>query len=308
MPNNSKITVIGAANIDLIGFSKEELIYQDSNAGHLETILGGVGRNISENLKHLDFDVEFLSVLSDDEFSKTIINSCNDLGISIEHSLIKENSKTSIFMAIMDKFNDMALGLTAMDIYDDVPDAFILDNLNVIAKSDYCVIETNLPTSILELVTHQLPNMRFALEAVSAKKALKAKSILDKLYILKCNAMEAELLSGIKVKYEIEYEQVVAHFLNLGVKKVFITLGMDGVAYGDENEIFIDKNKIISPVNTTGAGDAFMAGILYGESKGLELYDMVQFASGCAQITIMHQNAVHPDICVQKVLDTLHHD
>jgi len=89
--------------------------------------------------------------------------------------------------------------------------------------------------------------------------------------------MEAELLSGIKVEYEIEYEKVVAHFLDLGVKKVFITLGIDGVAYGDENEIFIDKNKIISPVNTTGAGDAFMAGILYGETKGMELYDMVQF-------------------------------
>jgi pseudouridine kinase len=305
MSNNPKITVIGAANIDLIGFSNEELIYQDSNTGHLETILGGVGRNIAENLKHLDFDVEFLTVLADDEFSKIITDSCNNLGLSITHSLIKENSKTSIFMAIMDKSNDMALGLTAMDIYDDIPDAFILDNLDVIAQSDYCVIETNLPTSTLELVTKKLPNVRFALEAVSAKKALKAKPILDKLYILKCNAMEAELLSGIKVNYEIEYEKVVAHFLELGVKKVFITLGIDGVAYGDENEIFIDKNKIIAPVNTTGAGDAFMAGILYGETKGMELYDMVQFASACAQITIMHQDAVNPDICIQKVLDTL---
>jgi pseudouridine kinase len=308
MSKNPKISVIGASNMDLIGFSNEELIYQDSNTGHLETVLGGVGRNIAENLKRLDFNVDFLTVFADDEFSKTIIDSCNNLGISIKHSFIKENSKTSIFMAIMDKANDMALGLTAMDIYNEIPDAFILDNLEVIAQSDYCVIETNLPTSTLELVTEKLPNMRFALEAVSAKKALKAKSILDKLYILKCNAIEAELLSGIKVEYEIEYEKVVAHFLDLGVKKVFITLGMDGVAYGDENEIFIDKNKIISPVNTTGAGDAFMAGILYGETKGMELYDMVQFASACAQITIMHQDAVNPDICVQKVLETLQHD
>jgi pseudouridine kinase len=308
MSKNPKISVIGASNMDLIGFSNEELIYQDSNTGHLETVLGGVGRNIAENLKRLDFNVDFLTVFADDEFSKTLIDSCNNLGISVKHSLIKENSKTSIFMAIMDKANDMALGLTAMDIYNEIPDAFILDNLEVIAQSDYCVIETNLPTSTLELVTEKLPNMRFALEAVSAKKALKAKSILDKLYILKCNAIEAELLSGIKVEYEIEYEKVVAHFLDLGVKKVFITLGMDGVAYGDENEIFIDKNKIISPVNTTGAGDAFMAGILYGETKGMELYDMVQFASACAQITIMHQDAVNPDICVQKVLETLQHD
>lgn len=305
MTAKTKITVIGASNIDLIGFSNEKLIYKDSNVGELETILGGVGRNIAENLNHLDIDVEFLSVFADDEFSKMIIDSCNDLEISMQHSLIKKNSKTSFFMAILDRFNDLALGLSAMDIYDNIPDSFILDKLDIIAQNDYCVLETNLPASILKLAVEKLPDVRFALEAVSAKKALKAKGIIDKLYILKCNALEAELLSGIKVKNEIEYEDLVAHFLKLGVKKVFITLGMDGVAYGDENEIYIAKNSILSPVNTNGAGDAFMAGILYGETHGFELYDMVQFASACAQITIQHKNAVHPDINLQLVLKTL---
>ncbi|RLD25997.1 MAG: hypothetical protein DRI75_12490 [Bacteroidetes bacterium] len=305
MTDKPKITVIGASNIDLIGFSKEKLIYKDANIGTLETILGGVGRNIAENLKHLDFNVEFLSVFADDEFSKMITDSCNNLEISIMHSLIRKDRKSSFFMAIMDRFNDMALGLSAMDIYDNIPDSFILDNLEIIKQSDYCVIETNLPTSILELVTEKLPDTRFALEAVSAKKALKAKSILNRLYILKCNALESELLSNIKVEYESDYEKIVEHFLELGIKKVFITLGIDGVAYGDENEIYIGKNNIITPVNTNGAGDAFMAGVLYGETKGMELYDTMQFASSCAQITIQHKNAVHPDICVQMVLNNL---
>jgi len=111
MKDKPKITVIGASNIDLIGFSKEKLIYKDSNNGTFETILGGVGRNIAENLRHLDFDfdVEFLSVFADDEFSKIITNSCNNLGISIQHSLIRKNRSTSTFMAIMDRFHDLAL-------------------------------------------------------------------------------------------------------------------------------------------------------------------------------------------------------
>ena len=305
MADIPKITVIGASNIDLIGFSKEKLIFQDSNIGSVETILGGVGRNIAENLKRLDFDVEFLSVFANDEFSKTLINSCNDLNISIEHSLTKNKGETSLYIAIMNHFRDLELGLAAMNIYDDIPDSFILDNLDIIGQNEYCVLETNLPTSILELAIEKLPNTRFALEAVSAKKALKAKSILDKLYILKCNSLEAELLSGIKVERESDNEKIVEHFLNLGVKKVFITLGADGVAYGDENEIFTEKNNIISPVNTNGAGDAFMAGIIYGEIKKLELYDMVKFGSACAQITIQHKNAVHPDICEQMVLNTI---
>lgn len=300
-----KITVIGASNIDIIGFSKDKLIYKDANIGSLETILGGVGRNIAENLKRLDFDVEFLSVFADDEFSKTLKDSCTDLSISIKHSLTVKDSRTSLFIAIMDRDNDLALALTAMDIYNDIPDSFVLDKLDVIGQNDYCILETNLPTSILELVTEKLPDVKFALEAVSGKKALKAKSILDRLYILKCNILEAELLSGIKVEYESDCEKLVEHFLALGVKKVFITLGPDGVAFGSEKEIFISKNRIITPVNTNGAGDAFMAGLFYGEMKRLDLFDMVSFASACALVTIQHKNAVHPEICEQKVLEAM---
>ncbi|MEB8329060.1 PfkB family carbohydrate kinase [Flavobacteriaceae bacterium KMM 6897] len=305
MSNTPKVTVIGGSNIDLIGVATEKLIYQDSNIGSVDTILGGVGRNIAENLKHLNLDVDFLSVFADDEFSKTLKKSCKDFGISIEHSLTIKDSKTSLYVAIMDHYHDLALALSAMDIYDNIPDSFILDKLDVIGKNEFCVLETNLPVSILELVTEKLPNTKFALEAVSAKKALKALTVIDRLHILKCNAKEAELLSNITVQYESDFEKMIEHFLGMGVKKVFITLGKDGVAYGDENEIFINKNNILIPVNTIGAGDAFMAGLIYGETKGLDLYDMVNFATGCAQITIQHKNAVHPEICEQMVLKTM---
>ena len=305
MSEKPKITVIGAANIDLIGFSKEKLIFKDSNIGTLETILGGVGRNIAENLKRLELDVEFLSVFGGDEFSKTIKKSCNSLGISIANSLTLKDRKTSLFMAIMNLRNDMALGLSAMEIYDSLPDAFILDNLDVIAQNEYCILETNMPISTLELVTEKLPNVKFAVEAVSASKALKAKSILKNIYILKCNLKEAELLGGMKIEYESDYDVLVNHFLNLGVKKVFITLGKDGVVYGDSNEISIARNKIIRPINTNGAGDAFMAGLIYGEVNGMAMYNMVKFASACAQITIMHKDAVNPDINLKLVTETL---
>ncbi|MFT5436066.1 MAG: pseudouridine kinase [Ulvibacter sp.] len=302
MPIKEKITVIGASNIDLIGFSKETLVYKDANIGTLETILGGVGRNIAENLSHLDVDVEFLSVFADDAFSKIILDSCNDLGISTTHSITLKDSDTSTYMAIMDSDNDLAVGLSAMDIYNTIPNSFILDSLKEISKNTYCLLETNMPVSILELVTNELPNVRFALEAVSSKKALKAMSILDKVYILKCNLLEAELLSGIEVEYEEDSEKLVAHFLALGIKKVFITMGRDGVVYGDSNGIWIEPVNIIPPVNTNGAGDAFMAGILYGEMQGYEIFKMVQFASACSKMTILHKNAVNPHLNKEEIL------
>jgi len=301
-----QITIIGAINIDLIGYPKNKLIFQDDNVGQIETILGGVGRNIAENLARLDFEVEFLSVFADDHFSKKITDSCNSLGISIKNSLIIKNSKTSVFMAIMNQQNDMALGISAMDIYDDVSDSFILDNKASISKNEYCVIETNLPKNILELVTKKFSNIKFALDAVSGTKALKAKSILHRLHILKCNLIEAELLSDIKTTSETDYSKLVQHFIDLGVIKVFITLGKNGLIYGDKNGVHRAKTKFIKPVNTTGAGDSFMAGLILAEFNQFNIHKMAKTATTCAQLTIQHKNTVHPGLNKQFILKNTH--
>ncbi len=298
----SKITVIGAANIDLFGYPREELIFKDSNTGTLEIIFGGVGRNIAENLSRLGFKVEFLSILGEDDFAKRIIESCKSLDISIEHCKIVNNLTTSVFMAIMDDHNDLAIGLDAMSIYDQVPDSFILDNLDIIKQNDYCVLETNMPKRILELVTNKLPHIHFALDAVSGKKALKAKSILNKLSILKCNLLEAELLSDIKVNSKNDYKDIVLHFIDLGVTKVFITLGKNGIVYGNSKGFYKMEINYLNPINTTGAGDSFMAGLLYGEIQKFDIHKMVKFANACAQMTVQHNNTVHPEISEKQIL------
>ena len=208
-------------------------------------------------------------------------------------------------MAIMDEQNDLALALTAMSIYNNIPDSFILNNLSIINQNDYCVLETNMPKRILELVTSQLPNIHFALDTVSGKKALKAKSILNKLTILKCNLIEAELLSDIKVKNEKDYEILILYFINLGVKKVFITLGKNGIVFGDSKGFHKMDVNYLTPINTTGAGDSFMAGLLYGETQKFNIHKMVQFANACAQMTVQHKNTVHPEISEKLILKNI---
>ena len=306
MKNFQKINVIGAVNIDLIGYPDKKLIFKDDNIGRLETVLGGVGRNIAENLARLDVKVNFLSVFADDHFANQIKQSCNELNIAIENSLVVKDATTSTFMAIMDKDKDMALGISAMHIYDGIPESFILDNLATIKNTEYCILETNMPQSILELVVKKSPNTKFALDAVSGTKALKAKNILSKLHILKCNLIEAELLSGIKVTTPNDYQLLLNHFLNLGVKKVFITLGKKGLIYGDKNNSKrLKPIYTIQPKNTTGGGDSFMAGLALAELLKFDIHKMAKIATACAEMTIQHKNTVHPKINRQTILNNI---
>ena len=60
------IAGIGGANMDIHGRSDRQLIMRDSNPGSLHTSLGGVCRNICENLARLGETVRLITVVGDD--------------------------------------------------------------------------------------------------------------------------------------------------------------------------------------------------------------------------------------------------
>ena len=47
------IVVVGGTNVDIQGFPKDRLILRDSNIGSVKVSLGGVARNIAENITRL---------------------------------------------------------------------------------------------------------------------------------------------------------------------------------------------------------------------------------------------------------------
>ncbi|MCB9052383.1 MAG: hypothetical protein H6556_23355 [Lewinellaceae bacterium] len=76
MEENAPITILGAANIDLTGFSHQPLRYGDSHQGALKISLGGVGRNIAENLARLGLPTRLICSIGDDIYGQLIQNSC----------------------------------------------------------------------------------------------------------------------------------------------------------------------------------------------------------------------------------------
>ena len=304
MKENKFITVLGGSNMDLIAYSNDKLIPKDANIGHLETIHGGVGRNIAENLNRLGFQVNFLSVFGDDAFGEELITACDTVGMNTSGSIKVKNHKNASFIAIMNSQNDLELGISAMEIYDDVPFDLVDANEALINQSDYCVLDTNMPEDILKHIVEKHPNKRFALDAVSGIKALKAKAILDKLYILKVNLLEAELLSNIKVN-NANYDDLIHYFLAEGVQKVFITLGSKGVVVGEKDYIKQLEINAVKAVNTSGAGDAFMAGLVYGDYHNFDILKTVQFAQACSRLTVQHKKTVHPDLDAEMILNQI---
>lgn len=96
---------------------------------------------------------------------------------------------------------------------------------------------------------------------------------------------EAQMLSG-----ETEPEKIAQVFFNKGVKSVVVKLGKKG-CYMQESKnqegIYIPTYDKIKPVDTTGAGDSFCAGFLYGLAKGKSMLHACQIANAVGTHCIM---------------------
>ncbi len=304
MTTQRTIGVLGASNLDITGFPEQDLIFGDANIGFTRTSPGGVGRNIAENLLRLGFPVDLISVFGDDSLSKHLIESCEAIGLQTLHSIFIKNATAATFLAIMNHQNDLAVGISAMDIYKHLNPSLFESKIAMLQASDLIVLETNFPTNILEFITRKLPDKKFVLDTVSGKKALRSQSILSALYILKTNLLEARMLAG-KEASGLSNTELIQFFINQGVHHVFITLGKDGVAYGNR-QITGQLPPIPTRItNTIGAGDSFVSGIIYADSLGLDIHQMALYGMAAASINVEFNGAVSPEMTIANLVNRI---
>lgn len=280
------ITVLGAANIDIGGSPNGVLLSHDSNPGTIRTSHGGVGRNIAHNLSLLGNSVKFITALGDDEYGHKIIETMNRLAVDVHESLITRENQTSIYLYINDGAGDMNVAINDMAIYDKITPAFLQSKLETLRHSAAVVLDANLSEDAINYVVDSV-NVPFFADPVSCVKAVKFKKLLPKLELITPNALEAEVLSDRKIdKYDDASIKAAAdEILARGAKNVIITLGARGAYLANKNMHMILPVVSAKSVNTTGAGDALLSGVVTGFVNGYSAEDSLRLGQAAAAIT-----------------------
>jgi len=315
---NGPVTVIGGANMDINGFSRDPINMLDSNPGRVEYCPGGVGRNIAENLHRLGAEVRFISVIGDDPGGVLLRNSSARMGLNIEHSLFVNNSgqATSVYIALMDSNGEMKLALADMEILEQMTTEHLESKAGIIKESAIVLLDTNLPERIINFILDRYGSgPLFFLDPVSARKAPKAASRIGSFDTIKLGRMEASILSGIEVPKMVtsfgpdtNLEKTANQLIDKGVRRVFITLGKEGVYAARTGKSFFSPIRHVSTLNTSGGGDAFMAGIVYGTLRGWDDETIVSFSLTMAGITVQSKSAVSPEMCLELVEKNMKYD
>jgi pseudouridine kinase len=295
------ICVLGGSNMDIVGFPNMHLIPHDSNPGKVKISLGGVGRNIAENLVHLGILTKLISAIGDDLYGKKIMEHASAIGLDMKSSMVLSGRPTSTYLAILDEKGEMSGAISQMEIIDDLTIDFIQERRQVIDNAKICIIDTNVPENIINYVLDHFKDTDFFLDTVSTAKAAKVVDKIGAFHTIKPNKLEAELLSGMTIYGSADLLKTSEYFLKKGVKRVFITLGQDGVFFNDGTAHKLIASPKADVINATGAGDAFIAALAYCHFHHTSIEDSARFAMGAAALALSYEETINPNISKENI-------
>ena len=291
--SGSYAVVVGGVNVDIGGKSFAPLVASDSNPGTVKVSLGGVGRNIAHNLSLLGTDVRMLTAFGDDVHGQRVAASCAELGIDASHALRISGGTTSTYLYLTDEQGEMALAVSDMEICKKITPAYLASNLSLLQNAQLVIADANIPAeSLIYLAENCMPPI--FCDPVSTAKAEKVRPILNRIHTLKPNKLEAELLSGVKIETMEDVAKAADKLLELGVHRLFISMGADGVyaAMGDRRLHL--PNLPGAMVNTTGCGDASMAAIGWAYLEGMDLKETALAGLAAGAIAMESPDTINP--------------
>ena len=291
--SGSYAVVVGGVNVDIGGKSFAPLVEEDSNPGTVHVSLGGVGRNIAHNLSLMGADVRMLTAFGDDVNGQRVAASCSELGIDLSHALRISGGTTSTYVYLTDEKGEMALAISDMEICKRITPAYLASNLNLLQNAQVIIADANIPQESLIYLAENCTAPWFC-DPVSTAKAAKLRPILSKIHTLKPNKLEAELLSGVKIESKADVEKAAEKLLELGVHRLFISLGSEGVYAAMGNERLWLPNLPGHMVNTTGCGDAFMGAIGWAYLEGRDLKETALAGLAAGAIAMESDETINP--------------
>ena len=292
---------IGSANLDIYGKSLIDLKPKYDHPSKITTSVGGVIRNVLCNLSLLKIKTKLLTAIGEDIFGNIIIENCIKNNIDINNIIKIKNEQSGVFMQIFDNKNDMHMALCDMSINKNITKEYLIKNENILKEAKIIIFDPSLPNESIEYLINNYGD-KIYLDPISDEYSNKIKPYINKIYAIKPNKTELEILSDITIKNEEDLNKACNIIIKKGIKKLYVTLGDKGAIYYSKDKIIRKKFKPIeNMINASGAGDSFFATIIYGEMKKLDENESLEFAMAAGILTVKSNETISAELSIENL-------
>lgn len=293
------IVVIGAVFVDIKGYPEAKYIPAGRNAGRVEQIHGGVGRNVAEDIANVELRPTFVSLVDQSGAGIDVVQKLKNHKVNTDYIRTTRDGMGT-WLAVFDNDGDVCASISKRPNL--LPIADILDEQGdeIFQDADSIIIEIDIDKEVVKRTFKLAKKHNKRVYAVVANMgiALERRDFLQSIDCFVCNIQEAGILfsNDYSGKNPEEMVDIIsAKVCAARIPSMIVTMGGDGAVYADMHGVkgFCPARKV-EVKDTTGAGDSFCAGAAIGLTYGKTLAEACEIGAHLAASVITTTESVCP--------------
>ena len=293
------IVVIGAVFVDIKGYPVSNFNPTGRNAGRVEQVHGGVGRNVAEDIANCELRPTLISLVDNSGNGEDVLRKLENHRVNTKY-MRKTRDGMGSWLAVFDNDGDVYASISKRP--DLMPIVDILDEHGdeIFSNADSVVIELDIDKEIVKRVFALAKKHNKKVYSVVANMsiALERRDFLKSIDCFVCNIQEAGILfsDDYTDKTADEMIPIISAKVNAAqIPSMIVTMGGNGAVYASMNgDNGFCPARRVEVKDTTGAGDSFCAGVAIGLTYGKTLAEACEIGAHLAASVIVTSESVCP--------------
>lgn len=293
------IVVFGACFVDIKGYPLNTYIPGGRNVGRVVHKDGGVSRNVAEDIANVELRPVFVSVVDFSGTSTDLLARLDRHKVDTRYIRRTEDG-LGTWLAIFDNTGNVTASISKRPDLRMITDILAEQGDEIISNADSVVVEIDMDPQQLKVIFDLADKYGKKVYAVVSNMsiALERRDLLMRTGCVVCNEQEAGMLFSEEYEYltidEIR-ESVAQRIAAAEFPMMVVTLGPRGAVFaqlGGESGYCPPQD--VDVIDSTGAGDAFFAGVAIGLTYGKGLEESCSIGTRLAASVIMTKESVCP--------------
>ena len=293
------IVVIGAVFVDIKGFPHQQYIPTGRNVGHVEYVHGGVARNVVEDIANMELRPTFVSIVDDTPMGAAVLEKLENHKVNCDYvQTIPDGMGT--WLVVFDNGGDVAGSISKRPKMAPLLDLLEEKGDEIFANADSIVLEVDLEKELVKKVLElgKKHNVKLFGLVSNMSLAVQRRDFIKQFDCTICNQLEAGILfaDDYSEKTPEELCEIISHKVSqANFPALVVTMGSQGAVFADyTGQKGICPPRKVQVKDTTGAGDAFCAGVAAAMTYGKTLPEAVEIGTLLAASVITSTDNVCP--------------
>lgn len=292
-----KVACIGAMHVDVKARLTGETHPGTSNPAVAVRTPGGVAGNVARNLGRLGLPVSLFSMVGDDATGHALLGELHAASVDTSGVHHAPGPPTASYLAILDREGRLLLAAADMEVYEGLNPEWADRVGPSLERFDVWVIDANVPAAALARLVRHAGRALLVADPVSVPKASRLAAVLPRIDVLFPARAEALALAGLPADDQASVVTAAAAIRERGVRRVVVSLGWRGVYLDDGAQPRqVPALPARSVVDVTGAGDAQIAGYVYGLDQADGGRSPIDWGMAAASLTVETIDSVRSDL------------